>query len=47
MVDYQEIIGMVAEFMSVALPIGIIFGIGEKLINLFFSLAFGKDKVRM
>ena len=45
LINYQEIISVVTEFMKVALPIGIIFGLTKKLTNLFFSLAFGKDKV--
>lgn len=47
MLDYQQIINLVAEFMKYALPIGIIFGMTEKLGNLFFSFAFGSNRVKL
>lgn len=45
--DYQQIIDMVAECIKIAMPIGVVFGLSEKVINLFLSLAFGKEKVRL
>lgn len=44
--NYQDIIGCAAVMISCALPIGIIFGLAEKLINGFLSIAFGEKKVR-
>lgn len=43
--DYQQIINLTGQALSAALPIGIVFGLAEKLCNLFFSAAFGKKKI--
>lgn len=43
--DYQQIVDMVGEVCKYAVPIGILFGVTEKLTNLFFSLAFGKKRI--
>lgn len=40
--DYQAIINLVAEVIKNALPIGIIFLLGERLVNMFLSFAFPK-----
>lgn len=45
--DYQQIIDCVAVVISNALPIGIVFGIAEKMVNAFLSMAFGEKKVRL
>jgi uncharacterized membrane protein YphA (DoxX/SURF4 family) len=45
--DYQIIINMVAQIISVALPIGVVFGLAERLVNAFLSMAFGERKVRL
>lgn len=45
--DYQQVVDLCAQAMSVGLPIGVIFGLAEKAINLFLSMAFGKERVRI
>lgn len=40
--DYQAIINLVAEVIKNALPIGIVFLLGERLVNMFLSFAFPK-----
>jgi len=45
--DYSQIIGMCAECLAVAMPIGFIFGITGKAYDLFMSMAFGKERVRL
>ena len=40
--DYSAIITLVAEILKTALPIGIIFILTERLIQLFLSLSFPK-----
>ena len=40
--DYQSIVNLVAEVIKNALPIGIIFLLGERLVNMFLSFAFPK-----
>lgn len=45
--DYQQVIDLIAEILKYALPIGIIFGITEKATNLFFNLAFGNKKITL
>lgn len=47
MIDYQEIVSLCAKMISVALPIGLIFGLSEKLINGFLSIVFGEKRVRL
>lgn len=38
--DYQEIISVVADFLKIGLPIGIIFGVVDWGLDFFFSCAF-------
>lgn len=45
--DYQQVVDLCAQAMAVGLPIGVVFGLGEKACNLFLSLAFGKERVRI
>lgn len=45
--DYQSIVNSVAVMVSVALPIGIILGFAEKLVNGSLSMIFGEKKVRL
>ena len=40
--DYQPIVDLVVEYMKAGLPLGIIFILTERLINLFLSMAFPK-----
>lgn len=40
--DYQAIVNLVAIVIKNALPIGIIFLLGERLVNMFLSFAFPK-----
>lgn len=40
--DYQPIINLVVEVVKNALPIGIIFLLVERLVNMFLSFAFPK-----
>lgn len=44
--DYQAIINLVAMIIGVAIPIGVIFGLTEKLINLFLSACFGSKEIK-
>lgn len=46
LIDYQQVVDLCVQAVSVALPIGLIFGLAEKLINGFLSMVFGKDRVR-
>ena len=45
--DYQQVVDLCAQAMTVGLPIGVVFGLAEKACNLFLSLAFGKERVRI
>ena len=45
--DYQIIVNLIADFLKYAIPIGLLFGLTEKLCNLFFSMAFGKEKINL
>lgn len=45
--NYQQIIDAVAMVVTYSLPIGLIFGITEKLVNMFLSFAFGKEKINI
>lgn len=45
--NYQQIIDMMVKLISCSLPIGLIFGITEKLVNMFLSFAFGKEKINI
>lgn len=40
--DYQPIVDLLVVVIRNALPIGIIFLIGERLVNMFLSFAFPK-----
>lgn len=40
--DYSAIVSLVVEVIKQALPIGIIFLLGERLVNMFLSFAFPK-----
>ncbi len=40
--DYQGVIDLVVEVVKNALPIGIIFLLAERLVNMFLSFAFPK-----
>lgn len=40
--DYTPIVNLVVEVIKEALPIGIIFLLGERLVNMFLSFAFPK-----
>lgn len=40
--DYSVIVSLVVEVIKQALPIGIIFLLGERLVNMFLSFAFPK-----
>lgn len=45
--NYQTIVDMVAQIIQLALPIGIVFGLAEKLVNGFLSMAFGEKRVKL
>ena len=45
--NYQIVIDMVAEIISLSLPIGITFGLAERLINAFLSMAFGERRIKL
>lgn len=45
--DYQEIVSIVAQCMKLALPIGLVFGIGGKSVDMFLSMALGKERVKL
>lgn len=40
--DYQSLVDLVVVIMKNALPIGIIFLLAERLVNMFLSFAFPK-----
>ena len=40
--DYSAIVNLVVEVIKQALPIGIVFLLGERLVNMFLSFAFPK-----
>lgn len=40
--DYQTVVNLVVEVIQNALPMGLVFLLAERLINLFLSLAFPK-----
>lgn len=46
-IDYNQIVLLAAECLGVSMPIGIIFGLTGKLYDLFMSMAFGKERVRL
>ena len=47
MIDYQQVVTICAECLATAMPIGIIFGLCSKVCDLWFSMAFGKERVRL
>lgn len=47
MVDYSEIVTIVAEVVRVALPIGIIFALAERACNMFIGMVTGEKRVKM
>lgn len=40
--DYSTIVNLMAEVIKNALPIGIVFTLGERLVQLFLTFAFPK-----
>lgn len=40
--DYSSIVSLMAEVVKNALPIGIIFTLGERLVQMFLAFAFPK-----
>lgn len=40
--DYQAVIDLVVEVVKHALPIGVIFLIAERAVNMFLTMAFPK-----
>ena len=46
-VNYQQVVDILVVAITLAVPIGFIFGVVEKIINMFFSFAFGKNKVSL
>ena len=46
-IDYSQIIALCAQCLAVGAPIGFIFGITGKAYDLFMSMAFGKERVRL
>ncbi len=45
--DYQQIIDLVAQAVSIAMVPAVIFALTQKVFRLFMSLAFGKDHVTL
>lgn len=45
--DYQQVIDLVADVCKQAVPIGIFIGITEKVVNLFYSMAFGNKRINL
>lgn len=46
-VNYQQVVDIAAACITAALPIGIIFGLAEKAVNAFLSMAFGEKRIRL
>ena len=46
-IDYQIIVDMCGQMLIYALPIGMIFGIVERIANMFISAASGEKRVRL
>lgn len=42
MIDYSVVVNLLVEVVKTALPIGIIFLLGERLVNMFLNFAFPK-----
>lgn len=45
--DYQMVIDLAGEALKYALPIGIVFGIAERLGNMIVSAVTGEKRVRI
>lgn len=45
--NYQQVIDLLITFLTIAIPISILFGIVEKLVNMFLSFVFGRETVKM
>ena len=45
--DYQIIINFLGETLAVAVPVGFIFAVTEKLCNLMFSMFMGKERINL
>lgn len=45
--NYQVIVELVATYIMISLPIGILFGLAGKLINMFLSAVFGDKTIKM
>ena len=45
--NYQSIIELVSIMIAVSLPIGIVFGLSVKLVNLFISMVFGERNIKL
>lgn len=45
--NYQEVISMLVLFLSIAIPIAIIIGVVEVVVNMFLGFVFGKEKVKL
>lgn len=46
-IDYQQIVTICAQCLTVALPIGVIFGIAGRITNFFLGMVTGKERVSL
>jgi hypothetical protein len=46
-IDYQGTVTLALAFITMALPIGIVFGITEKLLRMFLSAVTGEKNIKM
>lgn len=46
-VDYSQVVELCAQCLSLAMPIGVIFGLSSKVYNLFLSMVFGKERIKI
>lgn len=46
-IDYQVIVNIIAQCITVAMPIGLLFALTDWLVTFFFSVATGKKKVSL
>lgn len=46
MIDYQSVIDVIVQFFQLAMPMGIILGFSEWILNTFFGFVFGKRYIR-
>lgn len=44
-IDYSQVVDIAVKCISVALPIGLIFGLAGKAMNFFMSMVLGKERV--